>query len=402
MKTAYSILIYALLACSSFGAGWDTNAWSGDYHRYYLDASTNKVFIKEALSSDAFAAIEERADAAGVSAATTNAWFRNNRADLVNIKSWVVSHVSKFILVDIPSPSFSTDTGSYSNSLRTCVTGTVSKDKDHGLLTGNNTFTNLSTSLLITTLSLPTNYFTSTPWRKLTDPSTSNGWHFLDDICNLLTVKEAFGSWDNSGETNRLRSSGSSSVWTTAVANANSSLIFETSDDRFPRKSGQAKVVPVGGGGTCSYSLFQETIYQYPVFDSGSTNECEASIYAHFLEQFLTTRVAYPYDDAYSDGFINYNSYGLSGIPTNAGLALLQSYTNISGVVTSSVAVGDAALGTPQDPSQPNDSSVGFKQISRNDWEDFEAAGWTVVGNPLVVFDYASTNLTNGFTYYAD
>jgi len=415
MKTAYSVIIYSMLTLSCLGAGWDTNAWSGTYHRYYLDASTNKVFIKEALSSDAFAACTERAVIAQVTAPTTNAWYRSNRADLVNIKSWINSNADEFYITNVwvESDYISFVSKTNTTSWRDCgiesyeISGLYTNSQLSKAITVDESLLRWSSSSLLSALSLPTNYLTYTPWRKLTDSNTTNGWHAIDDLLNKLIYPVVTFTWVNKDGINGKSDpdiTAGDVVWSDikdlAVAN-------EVSSSSDPQKWSFGHVYPfcfVDGGNTlcqCGFWAEYKNTYANPRASLSSNTNYTANVdfYVYMHEyysgtEFQSTTVEFEPQDMYDAQGTAY---------TSNAVWLVASSTNVYGLHTNTTDIGDSAKSQPTWVAAP-DGSPGTTDAIEDWWFNsnfwhFKFSGW-ISGSPLVSADY--TTSSSPITYYAD
>ena len=396
MKIACSLLAYFALSLSGLAAGWDTNAWSGTYHRYYLDASTNKVFIKEALSTDAFAAIEERAVISGVSAATTNAWFRNNRADLVNVKSWINSNADEFYITNtwVESDFFSQDLVTNAFIIANCkdlpdssATGTQTNDTVKAEYTGK-VLTWTGTTLL-EDLSLPANYLTSTPWRKLTDPSTSNGWHAIDDLLNKLIYPELLTNWvDEEGWFNDIERGGFD-TWSSATNNLNE--FSSTSQDPQERTRGAR----YSSGNSCQYvSGINLSRARLHVSLSPNTNYTAIiDAYAFIGEPIFEGSDTWPNQnqfDAQTSSFSTQGVYNLFSATNVVGL-----YTNLTYFGSTNV----STLGWISEPDDTLEQTRIYIQFTGYKHAYFKDKGWSIRWDGISA-DYV--NSSKPITYYAD
>jgi len=430
MKTACSLLVYLFLVLNCFAAGWDTNAWSGDYQRYYLDASTNKVFIKEVLSSNAFEAIEERSAISGVSSATTNAWFRNNRSDLVNIKSWISANADEFY----NGKSWTTNGWVINTSTNTqadlawisChvdpieAAGRWVTSTSEGIDVGLESLSAsaYSVSEIIDELNLSSNYFTSTPWRSLTSTNTANGWHAIDDILNLLIYPTVVVSWSSKGETNV--KSGNNNIqdadsnetnrdWDLVTAYWENNSQGGSANNLPPQKYTFAVVLTklqnFSTEHVCEYRPHFQTVFSYPVI----TLATSATNYTSNLEYYgeaYSVSVGMAYSSWAGDGTNWFDSQG-SGF--NRGVNLMLSEANIAtvGTWTNTVSIGDTnrTVGTWCPAPDGGSNSVAviaadyFPIQQAIDNRPVSSLGYRV-DSTRVLADYISSS--SPITYYAD
>ena len=407
MKTAYSFLAYFCFALSGMCAGWDTNAWSGTYHRYYLDASTNKVFIKEVLSSNAFAAIEERADISGVAAATTNAWFRNNRADLVNIKSWINSNADEFMVTnvwtetDIIQETPATNTWVWANCdyVPTSGSGSSTTTLSSVYLTIDNNITKWTAANLLSELSLPSDYLTSTPWRKLTDPDTTNGWHAIDDILNKLIFPFINFRWIKDGGSMVGLSEPEDTTWAAAKTDAEGDWqSYNQSGLQYPKRFSEGFERTVSG--FCTFDAYTWSLAMYPTVDINTS----ASNYTANVESFVYVDEVNTHwiVDGGGDRWPTTNRipgssfFDAQGTSYTQGLNSVWSSTNISSAATNSIFVGNTN-GIPTWCLEPDGTSGSTRPLRGSTHN--ESLGWGVMAF-FHVADYI--NSSSPITYYAD
>lgn len=442
MKTACNLCLYFCLALNGFAAGWDTNVWGNadtngitagsDLHRFYIGdpplvtnivtntliivgVSTNEIyttnvldnfiFVKEVLSSNSFAAIEERSEISGVAAATTNAWFRNNRADLVNVKSWINSNADEFYITNtwVQSDYISLDE---TNKVTTWIycdgPGSIVFTQDFEYVSTKSL--QWTAASLLSSLSLPSNYLTSTPWRKLTDSATTNGWHAIDDILNKLVTPVVNFAWVNkSGISGRNDGTADFGSWTNAQADAIANEITSNSDPQIWSQGLNLDVSDI-----CAYGARYINSYANPRASlSANTNYNAIVDFYAFLTIHqggsdypgtdVSRYVGEDFFDAQGTAFTNESAYA-----TNA-LVIIASSTNVLGTYTNTTDIGDSGLSQPTWCNEP-DGTSGTTQTIENPWFNSDVyrlqwLGWRT-DHEIISADYI--NSSKPITYYAD
>jgi len=416
MKIAYSVTAYLYLAIVALSAGWDTNVWSsastnangltqGIYHRYYLDASTNKVFIVDVMASNAYAACEERSEISGASPPNTNKFFRYSRSNLINIKNWINSNAGKFFITNTLTEStfVNISTNSVTNIWSHCsdhpTTSSGSSTTEQEDITFSSVAVSWSGDLIENELSLPTNYFTTTPWRSLSSTNENLGWHPIDDILNLLVFPNNLHSWSPPAATYRLVGKnlldGDHFSWADAKASADiNTTTSQTIHNPLKWSSGLVERY----GSYCEYLAEHRNSFRSPRIIVNTTNyHAHVEFYCYIGVPNQELQGSLPFTIPNDSGW--FDSQG-SVFTNGAGLYNIASYTNINSSFTSLVVVGDATLTQPTWTAEPDGAAGSSDPL----WGRFSRPhasmlGWEVYrwyGLP----DYI--NSSNSITYYAN
>lgn len=193
------VRLFLILICSSSLGGWTTPPWPSE--NYARHDNTLALQCKQS--------IDERAYVIGVDSAwywfdyqmfygdfSTNidVWSRYERDAVIEIKTWISEHCGSFI-----NPWMNdSEITSYMND-------------------NNGNFPMVTVTGIIAHSSIPTNYFTQTPFRMLSGygqegiitteytygsfTTKDYGWKYLPTIINFLTKTEVNTSWTNAVKT---------------------------------------------------------------------------------------------------------------------------------------------------------------------------------------------------------
>jgi len=414
MRLALSLTI-ALLPLLAVASGWDTNVWGvagtngitgGTTNiRYYLDASTNKIFVKDQMLLQAQLAVNERATAISVAGVSTTGWFRLSRSRLVSIKSWVTNNAVKFVRTNDYATSFvSSSTATHNYAWQACDRGTgftnsVNEDSVNHSFPATSFY---SVSTLTNDLSLPSDYFSSTPWRKLSDTNTANGWHSIDDILNVLDHVEPSLSWSARGETNSIVGADtiglSTNSWATykldAESNATKSVV-----NGFPYENSFG--INFKSGAQCPFSVKFQNRYAYPVVVLASSPNANVTYYLWVDEVRAGPLGTFIAREDHNVGTSFYNGHG--SVSATAGLWTGHTDVAISGTFTSATEIGSMTAVTNSvnwciEPVNTTNSPVGSMLDGSSGVQDsrYTSLGWTTLKSKALA-DYKTP--TNGFVY---
>lgn len=413
MRLGLSLLWLVMIPTCVSASGWDTNVWgvadtNGLTHgttniRYYVDASTNKVFVKDVMRFEVIEAINERNEVVGGAGAFTSGFFRTSRVDLKDAKGWVIAHAVDFVRTNVYESTATfgnsiTNEGTYVWDDCSSTTHTNTQDSiDHSFNDRFYTF-----NLLVSDLGLPSNYFTSTPWRKLSDTNTANGWHHMDDVLNLLDKTKIGVFWSARGETNSLEGLNTAFAlfgtnWNDEVAIATTNTTL-SSDNLVPPHSWSTGQLFFDGTDSfrCEYFAHFENVYAYPVGTVSTNYNADVTYY---------TWVDEPRYNAIGTFNARFHPVGtsffddLGDVSANVGLWIAHTDIDVSGTYTSATSIGNTS---PSDPSPWTDEPTTNTPllfgpgVNSHDDGHYTALGWnfTVVDG---VADYGSAS--NGFVY---
>ncbi len=184
MKRALSILVLcAALARGAFG--WTADIWPATNMspRYLVNTNTGQR-AKEYWAMDVHSGIVERCVLGGIATSTVPAvsWWRFERANLVAAKAWVNTYCSNFL-----DKSKADGSGHYETWFASL---SCTNPAQYVLPTW-------TTTALVAYVGAPTNFFSSTPWRRLNE--STNGWDNLKKCIQALNWIARTGVWDEGG-----------------------------------------------------------------------------------------------------------------------------------------------------------------------------------------------------------